>query len=147
LAPSDGVLAHFANDVIMGRSPLAELDYALLKLQAVPERGTTGASTGARVPIPMVERDFVAGESILILQHPMGAALKMSLGSVVDPRNAQDRTVYTANTERGSSGAPCFDSDLRCVALHHWGDTVGNSGVLASKLKADWDAKGLHIGA
>jgi hypothetical protein len=85
------------------------------------------------------------GEAVLILQHPKGAPLKLSLGSVTEVRSPTNRVVYSANTESGSSGAPCLNSDLSCVALHHWGAVAGNSGVLVSALQADWAAKGLNI--
>ena len=32
------------------------------------------------------------------------------------------RVTYTVNTEGGSSGAPCFNTDWELVALHHSGD-------------------------
>jgi V8-like Glu-specific endopeptidase len=37
------------------------------------------------------------------------------------------RVRYTTNTERGSSGAPCFGLDWKLIALHHYGDPAYGS--------------------
>src|SRR5262249_17856501 len=90
-----------------------------------------------------------SGAPLIILQHPSAAPLKLSIGSVVDPAAAPNRVSYTANTEPGPSGSPCFTSGLDLVALHHWGGDM-NRGVrlgavldLLTARKAELESKGI----
>lgn len=105
------------------------LDFALVRLaQRVgdePRRAKSGEPRGwIRVPAQEPNWDGVRG--IAILQHPLGAALKLALG--VPPgltRNAPGtRLRYTTPTDDGSSGSPVFDSDWNLIALHHSGDPL-----------------------
>ncbi len=41
----------------------------------------------------------------------------------------QTRVRYRTNTETGSSGSPCFNSDWDLVALHHSGIVKYNEGI------------------
>jgi hypothetical protein len=61
---------------------------------------------------------------LLILQHPDSAPLKLALdmSGVLGPNGNGTRVKYSVNTEGGSSGAPCFNTDWQLVALHHSGD-------------------------
>lgn len=100
-----------------------ELDYALLKLAEpvgdVPgpdgdKRGWIKVSTLPPLPEPT--------DIVFIVQHPKGEPLKVAVGAIIK-RNANDSRVrYDTNTERGSSGSPCFDAKLHLIALHHGGD-------------------------
>jgi hypothetical protein len=67
---------------------------------------------------------FQPNTPLFIVQHPKGSPLKLAFDtdSVVG-LNASGTTVfYKTNTERGSSGSPCFSSNWELVALHHSGD-------------------------
>jgi len=63
----------------------------------------------------------------MILQHPGGGAQKLSLSTTgVQSINAnQTRIRYSARTEGGSSGAPCFDLGGNLLAIHHYGGPRG----------------------
>jgi hypothetical protein len=106
-----------------------ELDYAIVRLEGAPgtkaagekpdpnapPRGWIKAGTPAALP---------AGAPLLIMQHPDSAPLKlaMDMSGVIGPNANGTRVTYTVNTEGGSSGAPCFNTDWELVALHHSGD-------------------------
>lgn len=108
-----------------GASPTAnELDYAVLRL-AEPvgsfASGRSEESPGA------VARGFVAipdlpppapGADLFVLQHPSEQPLMLAVGRV-QLGAPQWRAWHDTRTEKGSSGSPCFDADLRLVGLHH----------------------------
>jgi hypothetical protein len=61
----------------------------------------------------------VAGNQVLLLQHPKGEPLQLSIGAVKAFNASGTRMRHDANSRDGSSGSPLFDVDLRLVALHH----------------------------
>ena len=67
---------------------------------------------------------FTPGTPLSIMQHPQGEPLKLSFDddAVIAVNANGTRVTYTTNTERGSSGAPCFNARWELVALHHSGD-------------------------
>lgn len=104
-----------------------ELDYALLRLRnhVGSEPIDTNIGSLAKRGWIAIDRDFplpVAGDVIAIAQHPMSEPQKIAYGSVLNLHEHGLRIRYDASTERGSSGAPCFTSDLELFALHHAGD-------------------------
>jgi hypothetical protein len=116
---SQGRECRLAADWRLLDSPVAELDCALVRLaEPAGSDVVAGAPRGVLRP---VRHMFRSGAPLMILQHPTAAPLKLSIGSVVDPGAAPNRVSYTANTEPGSSGSPCFTSGLDLVALHHMG--------------------------
>jgi hypothetical protein len=112
-------------------SPLKDLDFALIRLaEPAAQDQAPGGKRGCLRP----KRTGVsAGSPLMILQHPEAKPLKLAIGSIVDPDPIPDRVSYTANTEPGSSGSPCFTSALDLVALHHWG-AQPNRGVKMSSI-------------
>ena len=115
---------------------LDELDFAVLKLapRVMPD-GTTvkpgmepvqGSDDKTRgwISLPQSTDDFKPGHALFIVQHPSGQPLKMAFdtdGTLSVNANGT-RYKYKTNTEPGSSGSPCFDSQWKIVALHHYGD-------------------------
>lgn len=106
-----------------------ELDYALVRLEGSPGTKPVGEKPDPQAPPrgwitigtpPVVQPD----SPLLILQHPDSAPLKLALdmSGVIGPNANGTRLKYRVNTEGGSSGAPCFNTDLELVALHHSGD-------------------------
>ncbi len=114
------------------QSPAAtELDYALLRVEGNPGKKPVGTlQMGMNVPsrgwltIPAKPHDFAPGSALYIVQHPKGEPLKLALDtqSILKINKERTRVCYRTNTERGSSGSPCFDHDWNLVALHHSGD-------------------------
>jgi V8-like Glu-specific endopeptidase len=94
------------------------LDYALIRLKGV-----------ARVGLPPVQLASTgrlrAEDHIHIFQHPSGRALSIDREQVVEVLGADVRFYHGVNTEPGSSGSPCFDSEYRVVGIHQAGPKNG----------------------
>jgi hypothetical protein len=117
-----GVACPLADDWLVASSPVAELDYAIVRLR---DAGPLAAAN--RLPLTPVPHTFDTGESLFLIQHPKAAPLKIASGGVV--KADSKRVFYLANTLRGSSGSPCFTANWELVALHRSGDDVANVGV------------------
>lgn len=118
-------------------SPIAELDYALLRVAGNPANDSVAGQPGApkRGYLTPTSHAFQMGDPLNIIQHADGKPLKFAQGGVVDPQPVPNRVAYNVTTLPGSSGAPVFTSDWRPVALHHWGkEDVQNRGVLMSAI-------------
>ncbi len=108
---------------------LDELDYALVKV-ARPlgieplGDGTEGTAPRGWIPIPTVAPAITPHMPIFILEHPNSGPLKLAMDTegVLNVNANATRVRYSTNTERGSSGSPCFDIKWNLVALHHYGD-------------------------
>jgi V8-like Glu-specific endopeptidase len=105
--------AHAAKPLVKA-SPTAQLDYALLRIDAE----ILGAENLEPPPLVLAEP---AGHSALhLLQHPFGGAMKVAFSHDAVTAVLGGRLVqYASRSAVGSSGAPCFDDDWRVVALHH----------------------------
>jgi hypothetical protein len=113
-------------DPNLGDAGPEEGDYALIRLAedlgSVPVGGATDDPhvrprgwIQLADPAPELEK----GNQIFLLQHPDGEPLQLSVGEVENFNRSGTRVRHSANSKNGSSGSPCFDSDLRLVALHH----------------------------
>ncbi len=99
---------------VVAASPIAELDYALIRLSP--------GENFAIKPVPLSSTAQLQPRSPLhMLQHPEGEALKVSLSNngVVKTNEQRGLVLYVNPTKQGSSGSPCFDDDWNLVALHH----------------------------
>lgn len=145
LSPADGapmVASKFdlAADTswLVAASPLEALDFALVRLsqdaanQTVRESSIEGPRGFLR-PAPDRSDALKVGETVILLHHPQGQRLRMTLGSVLDLDPATGSFRHSANTLVGSSGAPVFTADLQLVGLHYGSDARGN---LARKMSA-----------
>jgi hypothetical protein len=85
--------------------------------------------------------DFVPGEPLFLLHHPLGSYIHMSQGSLVRAETSS-RLRFEGDTAPGSSGAPVFNRDFRLVGLHEGRlAPTGNSDKVA--LRADAIANAL----
>lgn len=115
---------------------LDELDYAVLRVAPrtldggknvlpgnEPIKGSIDRERGW-MTIPNNAFQFKEGQSLFIVQHPSGQPLKMALDTegIQSVNSNRTRVKYTTNTEPGSSGSPCFNSNWDLIALHHVGD-------------------------
>ena len=98
------------------------LDYALLRLSGSPGKDDIGGQERGAVTVREQSRALEANDILVIGQHPEGLPLKLSWGAVLKNNGNGTRILYNANTEKGSSGSPCFNEKLELVALHHAGD-------------------------
>lgn len=124
VAVDEGTPAALADDFLVADSPVAQLDYALLRLA-----GPVGKQPIAELPngvhrhwIASTGKDgtpaaLVDGDPLIIIQHPKGAPLGISFGNVTSQKD--NRVLHDVNTQDGSSGSPCLDAALALTALHH----------------------------
>ena len=116
-----------------------DLDYALLRLDQAIGKAPIVTSPGGRFgegkaairgwfELSQSGADEIkVDDSQLIIQHPDGMPLKMDIGKV--DQLSETRIQYNTSTMPGSSGSPCFDRELRVVALHHAGAFAFNEGI------------------
>jgi endonuclease G len=66
---------------------------------------------------------ILVGQSINIIQHPSGRLKHYAYqnNTVVDILSLEEFIHYTTDTEKGSSGSPCYNNAWELVALHHSG--------------------------
>ncbi len=109
------------------------LDYALLRVSGSPGNDRVGgdqaapsAPTRSWVKVTNKQYDFDPGSPLYIMQHPQAGplVLLMDTDSIINVNGNGTRVRYRTNTERGSSGSPCFNQDWELVALHHSGDAT-----------------------
>jgi endonuclease G, mitochondrial len=63
-------------------------------------------------------------EYLNIIQHPRGGMKQIAFRNnqvITVPEGKPDFLYYTTDTDRGSSGSPCFNDQWELVALHHSG--------------------------
>jgi V8-like Glu-specific endopeptidase len=104
------------DEAIVQASPVAELDYALLRAEA-----KIRAAADLR-PLERPKQAVLAkGMGLNILQHPRGGTMQVALSSngVTGVYDDIRRVQYVTLAEGGSSGSPCFDDEWQLVALHH----------------------------
>lgn len=99
-----------------GRAPVS----ALRELPDAPDRGWLHCSADDPAPAP--------DDPIFVLQHPGGAPLRLAFDRVLGVNRGGTRIRHGADTEPGSSGSPCFDRELRLVAIHQGGDPAWRLG-------------------
>jgi hypothetical protein len=115
----------------------AELDYAILRLASplgnrpVGEKADPSDPKRGWIPLASPQQMPEQGEPLIIVQHPESGPMQFAFDTnSVLGYNDRDgrykvgdtRMRYRTNTEKGSSGSPCFDQHWNLVALHHFGD-------------------------
>jgi V8-like Glu-specific endopeptidase len=164
LSAEKAVLAESAYDTLDEKKnvpistpfPTDKLDYALLQLaraagdepagprveDAVPNETTTRGWLKYPEPAP----ELGANDALFIVQHPQARPMEIAFDSNAileyDPNKVRIR--YKTNTEKGSSGSPCFNHKWQWVALHHSGsEGAFNQGIPVDKILKDLKTKGL----
>jgi hypothetical protein len=133
-----------------------ELDFAAVRLATAVGSESVGPGASVELPkrgwvdLPGVQPPLPRGAPILIAQHPQGEPIKLAIDteSVLCFNGNETRVRYKTNTDKGSSGSPCFDMDWTLVALHHMGDPEWrnpdyNEGVPIGLIRARLAARGL----
>jgi serine/threonine protein kinase len=100
---------------VVAQSPIAQLDYVLLRLDdGVP-------NVRAMVPVTVARQLPFQRAGLNILQHPEGQSMKVAICSnaVTGVDHQRGLVQYVTLAKGGSSGSPCFDDEWGVVALHH----------------------------
>jgi hypothetical protein len=112
-----------------------QLDYALLRTNGRPgdlpigETAEANAKPRGWIDPPKANVNVAPSTTLMILQHPLGEPLKLAIDSVLKENVNGTRLTYTTNSEKGSSGSPCFNIKWDLVALHHSGDPNSDIGL------------------
>lgn len=116
----------------MNNAPLPDqLDYALLQVAGDPGNQPVGGAKAAPgdpargwIKLPTETYNFQLNAPLFIVQHPAGEPLKLAFDTdaIIGVNQNRTRVRYKTNTERGSSGSPCFDINWNLIALHHSGE-------------------------
>lgn len=99
-----------------------ELDYAVLHVDGDPGDEVVDGNARGWVELAATGHEIARGSDLVIIQHPKGGPLQIIFDEVGNMNTGKTRVTYTANTEPGSSGSPCFNADWQVIALHHSGD-------------------------
>ena len=104
---SDGFV-RFAQNWEAARSPVENLDYAVLRLNK---------DAGKQWAKPR-KHNFEKEEVLIILQHPQADPLRVAMGAFQSLAPTPPRARYAVSTEPGSSGSPVFTSKWEPVARY-----------------------------
>jgi hypothetical protein len=104
---------------------------------------------GLRCGLTAAERRPNPFEPIILFHHGTAGPLKLAFGAVV-PDSAPDvgntSIAYKVNTEPGSGGAPCFNSELKVAAIHHSLSTSVSYGIEISAVRDHlWQRAGIGL--
>lgn len=122
--PGDGLFAH--PDPAQQLELPKRLDFALVRLAEPVGRHTRQFAGGKRRRWWDISRHATAyaeDEQIIIPQHPNGMPQRIGFGryreqdSLLDTSHTRIR--YNTETDKGSSGAPCFNQNFEFVGLHN----------------------------
>ncbi|WP_448043171.1 trypsin-like peptidase domain-containing protein [Bradyrhizobium liaoningense] len=127
-----------------------ELDFALLQLETTAAQQRIDGAKRGWIALPREVVPLPRDTPLLIVQHPQGEPMKVAMDTqaVIGPNSNGTRIKYSANTDPGSSGSPCFTMEWEIVALHHYGDPnywtpKFNQGVPINLIRQRIEAQGL----
>jgi trypsin-like peptidase/effector-associated domain 1 (EAD1)-containing protein len=124
-----GETVRLAADWLVAHDTEDRLDFAIARLERPVGDQHVGRDAqaplrGWLVPQPVA---IEPGAPVFVIQHPRARPLAIAAGVLIS--GGPDRLSYTANTEPGSSGSPCFTSDWGLLALHRGSASEVNQGV------------------
>ena len=140
----------------LGDAEPEETDSALIRLaNRVGDLPVGGASADPKaeprkwIVVDAEPPTLTTGNQVFLLQHPKGEPLQLAIGTVIEFNSAGTRVRYNANSKDGSSGSPCFDADLKLVALHHARDPANppawNEAIPFSSIQKVWHDHGVAV--
>ncbi|MBD2253324.1 trypsin-like serine peptidase [Nostoc parmelioides] len=144
---------------LAAHSPKEELDYALLRLEKKAAAEAAGGFENQSRDSNMTKRGHIAmldeisvkeQMPLFIIQHPGGKPMGIAVDRVLTINERNNRIQYVTNTEKGSSGSPCFDAEWNLVALHHAGGLQGvagerNQGIPIDKIVESLKSKNIPV--
>ncbi|WP_315776690.1 MULTISPECIES: trypsin-like peptidase domain-containing protein [unclassified Bradyrhizobium] len=112
-----------------------ELDFVLARLarsignEPIDKNAGSGAPRRRWIAMPKTQPPLEIDMPLLIAQHPDGSPLKLAVDTqaVLGVNGNGTRVRYATNSDRGSSGSPCFNMEWSLVAMHHMGDPAWGS--------------------
>lgn len=96
------------------------LDWALIRLDEPVGRFTRPNRGGRRLwfDLSQVAQQLMRDDRIIIPQHPQGKPQQIDFGRFMREDPSGTRLRYDAETDWGTSGAPCFNQSYALVGLH-----------------------------
>jgi len=117
----------------------AALDFAIV---AVKEKSIEGELLSELGSVRLIEATgkILTGLPVNIIQHPMGRPREFAISDnkLVDILDS-GFLHYEADTDRGSSGSPLFNSDWELIGLHHSGVPKMRDGRILKRDDSFWD--------
>lgn len=107
-------------------SPLNKLDYSYIKIKDNPGNPL---SNWGNLTLDVFS-DPQVNQPVNIIQHPLGQSKQIALTANKIIAKDGHKLFYEADTERGSSGSPVFNSEWKVIALHHAGKTEEDGGLV-----------------
>jgi V8-like Glu-specific endopeptidase len=105
--PEDHLVIKGRVDTIQGAQ---QHDWAVIRLERSVDRP----------PISLGSiYDVGVNDALIIIQHPLGGKKQFALDAMAVRYADENIVQYVADTQKGSSGAPVFNSQMQVVALHH----------------------------
>ncbi len=159
---SDGTVFELESDWLVARSAYrAEPDqpgYLIARIKDSPGAQPIGGSVAESsavlrrwIEVPLEPQTLAPGAGLALVQHAEGAPILLALNqkAVVGQSDDGCRVYYDLETRPGSSGSPCFSSNLEPVAFHIGGAGADPAaprgskvGVLLSAVIRDLDRQG-----
>lgn len=109
------------------KSSNRDLPFAVIRL------AEWAADGGPRWGLSLSREPTTPGQAAMLLQHVQAGPLRLAIGTVVaaNLQESPGQVYYTVSTDHGSAGAPCFNTELKVIAMH-----VGRSpGTVGEKTK------------
>jgi hypothetical protein len=120
--PDSGVVYGLhRQEPVVAAGRVADLDFAVMRLDgAAGAEPFGGAARRGWIDLPRERPAYRRDAPLLILQHPLGDAIKLAIEthSIVGLNDAGTRLRHRTNTDGGSSGAPCFDIHWNLIGVH-----------------------------
>jgi endonuclease G len=121
--------------ILPPRGTSAEHDWAVIRLQQ-PVADSEPIALGTPWAVS-------ANDAVIIVQHPLGGYKRVAIDAQSLQFVDDDIIRYLADTQKGSSGSPVFNTRLHCIALHHAeSEVVAGDGEGDEKL---WSNEGIRI--
>jgi V8-like Glu-specific endopeptidase len=122
-----GVVYPLAGNWLVDTSPVNELDFVLVRLAGKAGDEAVAGQFGApgRGWLRLAQHAIVASQSLYVIHHLSGGAMKISLGMV--DSLGDEKICHAAETEPGSSGSPCFAMDGKVICVHQHGEDLENN--------------------
>ncbi len=105
---------------VLKTSPVAALDYALLRVEQTIQY-QQGSADSPITPVEISSTLPAKGDALHLLQHPGGETLKLAISVDGVDKVIPDKGLvqYSTRARSGSSGSPAFNDDWQVVAIHH----------------------------